>query len=381
MYFDFSILLYFLVFFVGLVGVIKIAYSESVRRKAIGIGQTNNDKEPVVFALLLFGMIIFIMGTRSFYGDTIGYAVNFDTDEVGSLGEVFDALRNDDGTTMFDVISAFIKIYISDKAQWFLFIIAAVTGILIAIPYRKYSDNIVLTVFLFIASGNAVWMANGIRQFLAVAITFFASVFLVKKKIIPFMLMVLIAYSIHSSALLMVPIYFIVTQKPWTNKSILMIITAVIVGAVLAPTMISENADTELLLGGVGIPRVAFMSLPVALIIWKKDEIKKKTNPMIDICINMALLTCGFFIIGMFTSGIYVGRIPIYFSLYNWILVPWVMKNCLTDREKPLFYYLTVIAFLFFYYVEVKDGLFESQMLGIYNTKVPEVEREKLDFF
>ena len=84
----------------------------------------------------------------------------------------------------------------------------------------------------------------------------------------------------------------------------------------------------------------------------------------------MSLIASGLYVISKIaSSGILLGRLPIYFSMYNLILLPWLLKNIFKEREKNLIYYIMIVCyFSFFYYqmVVTWGGLgYGSEILNI----------------
>ena len=67
----------------------------------------------------------------------------------------------------------------------------------------------------------------------------------------------------------------------------------------------------------------------------------------------MSIVSVGFYVVSMFTSGIFIGRLPIYFSLYSYILLPWEIDNMFTKRSARLVYVMTICAYLAFYYYQM----------------------------
>ena len=49
--------------------------------------------------------------------------------------------------------------------------------------------------------------------------------------------------------------------------------------------------------------------------------IAQKNNAFINICVNMSVICVGIYFLVIFTSGVLVGRLPVYFELYNIISV------------------------------------------------------------
>ena len=68
----------------------------------------------------------------------------------------------------------------------------------------------------------------------------------------------------------------------------------------------------------------------------------------------MSLIASGLYIISNIArSGVLLGRLPIYFSMYNLILLPWLLKNIFEDREKDLIYYIMILCYFGFFYYQM----------------------------
>ena len=121
-------------------------------------------------------------------------------------------------------MSIILKTIFGDDVTRYLFLIALIQGVIILNFFRKYSNNYILSIFLFIASSDYIsWMFNGIRQFMAVVIILLAVPLLLKKKWIWSALFILLASTMHQSALIMIPIIFIVQGKAWNKKTLVLI--------------------------------------------------------------------------------------------------------------------------------------------------------------
>ena len=121
--------------------------------------------------------------------------------------------------------------YINNKyILIYLFIISLLLNIIfhglsLLFVYRKYSPEYLVSIFLFIASADYIsWMFNGIRQFTAVTLIFAATTLILKKKYLPVLLIVLLASTVHQSALLMIPFILIAYGKAWNKKTLLFVL-------------------------------------------------------------------------------------------------------------------------------------------------------------
>lgn len=94
------------------------------------------------------------------------------------------------------------------------FLILAPTGYVIA----KYSKNVWLSCHLYLCLTFYYSSMNFIRQTMAATILFVAYRWFIERKTIPFMIMILLASTIHGSVLLMIPIYLIIAYVKPTTK-------------------------------------------------------------------------------------------------------------------------------------------------------------------
>ena len=67
----------------------------------------------------------------------------------------------------------------------------------------------------------------------------------------------------------------------------------------------------------------------------------------------MSIITAGIYVISMVTSGIYIGRLPIYTSLFNYILLPWELDEMFSFSTRKLMYMIMILSYMVFYYVQM----------------------------
>ncbi len=178
--------------------------------------------------LVIFPYLIWTGFRSDTYGDTSTYRSTFlaAPDQFSSLIQYVSEASKDKGFAAFTVI---FKSIFSSSDILFFFVIAAIQLVIFALICRKYSSNYWISIFLFVSSTEYMsWCHNGMRQFLAVSIIFAGFPLLLKKKYVPLIILILIASTLHGSALLMLPIIFIVQGKAWNNKTLLCIFVAII---------------------------------------------------------------------------------------------------------------------------------------------------------
>ena len=83
----------------------------------------------------------------------------------------------------------------------------------------------------------------------------------------------------------------------------------------------------------------------------RRKKIPDDVPNIIGVCINMSLITMGLYVLSMFTSGIYIGRMPIYFSLFNYILLPWEIQTFFPENKSTMNYAM-IGGYLAFYIIQ-----------------------------
>lgn len=107
---------------------------------------------------------------------------------------------------------------ISMEPQVYLAMMVLLANLMIYPTYKRLCVDVSLTVVLFCTMSTFVMMFSGIRQMLAIGIGFIAYGFTRQKKPLPFLLMCLLAFSLHTSAFLLALMYPVYHAKI-TRKS------------------------------------------------------------------------------------------------------------------------------------------------------------------
>ena len=335
------------------------------KREEIVLGEKELRWRPVAAILLIAPYIIWSGFRGNYYGDTGLYRSLFREapSTFGQIGGYLNIINKDKG---FTALTAIIKVIIGNHPVIFFLIIATIQMLCIALVYRRYSDDYWFSIFFFVAATDYMsWMHNGTRQFLAVAIIFAATPLILKRKYIWVILIILFASLFHLSALIMIPILFITAGDAWNWKLWIAILLTVIVlifinqftswlDYLLSDTQYANMVSdwTEWEDNGTNPIRVLVYAIPTILSILGRRWIIEADSPIINLSVGMSLISTLIYIVSIFTSGIFIGRIPIYMSLYSTgILLPWLLNNIFTDRSRSFVKVMAVVLFsLFFYY-------------------------------
>lgn len=349
----------FIPLWVGLMAVIATLNKNTTKIKIVDgteIAQTN-----IIFAIITFLPIFFTVSMGDVLGDTWNYIQGYK--QVPASFADIDWSAKGPG---FNFIEVCIKKIFGNNVEAFRIIIALIQSIPIVLIFRRYSSEYLMAMFLFVATASyTAWMMNGLRQFTAAVIIFAATPLLVKKKYVPLIIIILFASTIHNTALIMLPVIFIVQGKAWNKRTVFFIIAAVIgmyvfsnnvgvfdsaiesVGLDYSISAAHESGDT-----GTGVPRVLVNCVPMIIALIYRNKIDEN-NKFINICVNMSVITSGLYLISMVTSGILVGRLPGYTSLYNMILLPYLIKNVFNEKDSKIVTIAMVLLYIIYYWYQM----------------------------
>ena len=320
-----------------------------------------------LFAVIVIMPLIFIAGFRpDLFGDTGAYILHYDY-APDSLDELYDYVFTRDKDKGFYFILAIIKIFITKDPHVFFTIIAAFQAIVLVSVYRYYSSDLILPLFLFVASADYItWMFNGIRQFTAAMIYFAFVPLLLKKKYVPLILVILFTSLFHQSALILIPVIFIVQGKAWNKRTLtfiaLVIIAIVFVGSFtgimdnsLQNTQYKNVVTDYTSMGDDGTHpiRALVYSIPTLIALYGRKRIAESNSKLLNICVNMSIVSTGLYFVSVFTSGMFLGRLPMYCSLFNYILLPMELNLIFEEDMRKIIKLATIVLYLAYYVFQV----------------------------
>ena len=177
-------------------------------------------------------------------------------------------------------------------------------------------------------------------------------------------------YFIHSTAIILIPIYFIANMKNWGwgITSCILVTMAVVL---LFPSKVNtwiDNAFTnygylEAVEGddGANILRVVVALVPSILAFLYRKKIREYNNNFVNVMVNFSLITAGLYAIANVSSGIYIGRLPIYTETFNILLLPFIIHKIAPKKDKPILYFCCMLGYFLFFHLQARGG-------GIYYT-------------
>lgn len=309
-------------------------------RPAINANSSIRQSKLWVYLPMMY--IIFWTGIRTQFVDTAAYIRTYSDIPVTSFRSIIEYAKSYNKDQLFYFASGVFKYVFGDNYHFWLFAIALLCGLCVVKQIYKHSDSPFFSLFLFMTMSVFTWMMNGIRQFIVVAIMFALSDWIIdNNKRWLYLLVVGMLSFVHSSALYALPFIVIVMfSKPWDWKMLLLAVGVAIAIAnadrfvdVLTETVAQDYAETFDDSGGSNIIRTIVALVPVVISIAARRIIKNKDDKYLNLCVNMSFVCALLYALSSYTNGILVGRMPMYFQVYNLILLPWLIKHCFTSRD------------------------------------------------
>lgn len=320
-----------------------------------GLGQPLPNPIAVVFPLVFY---VAFSGLRKTIGDTFFYMYSFEKlpdENVLDFTSIFKG-------QLFGFLQNFIRNQ-TDDPQALIFVSSAISLVTAIIVLYIYSSPFDLALFLFVAYGYLGGSMDGMRQYMAAGLLICGTRFLFSRKrgaFFKYAVFVLLAYCMHTSALIMLPIFFVVRREAWKKSSYLLILMSVVLVVcfdsilpsflnALENTTYSQYASNGWFTsgdqGGSSLLRVAVSAAPVVVAYLNKARMKM-LGFIGDILVNMAFINVAINIVALYNW--LFARFAIYLMLYYIIFTAWVVCYAVKPRERAI--YTTGTVILYFLY-------------------------------
>ena len=242
---------------------------------------------------------------------------------------------------------------------WSLFFIIALISVLSNLfVINKLSENIILSVFIYVSLATYLFLFNGARQAIAASIISVALIYLVEKKLLKYIIVVLIASSFHSTAIIMVPFYFLLNFKyskinltiyaigSFVSLYYLSLFLSVFDSSTFERYIAYEDRNAT---GGFTLAIFYFINSFVLLIL--RSKIPKEKLLKYDIFLNMCVFSALVYVVVVLTaSDVNFLRISLYFSMGYILIWPIVFKS-ISFFKIRIFQFAFITIHLLFYYV------------------------------
>lgn len=316
------------------------------------------DVKAVLYALVGC-LLVMVAGLRYNVGtDYLQYASNYST-----------YVNQDIRWNAQPALSIIAKIshYIHDDyATWFL-IMALLTVLPVLIAIKRNSDTsaeVCVAIIMYILLGCWHFSFNIVKQSVAASFLLLGVDALFKKDFKKWSVYCLLGSMFHITALLMIPIYFIVTRKLTKKLFAVMVAIALVVNFSYdrlftlisflkqGEGIISSNSATAN--NSVNILRILVHCAPVFFHYFACKE-KKDDDTQFNVLLNMSILNATLNIASM--NSIYFNRFCVFTNIFNILLYPKLFKRTKYVWITPCIY---LLYFLFWTYDIYKSSTLVS---------------------
>jgi hypothetical protein len=348
------------------------------------------DKETTyVRWITIFGFTVFL-GLRGFvYTDWMMYYPLFDklpTIWDGGLTSVLTSDFSEDFVTDVSMGKAglelgfiyFTVIFKSLIPNYFAFIFinSFIDVLLLDIFFRKYSNYYVLSFILFIAFGGLGMEFNLLRNMKSFLFFLLSLKYVQERRFLPFVLLNLAGYLFHSSALVFIPLYFIL-HKEWPKwlvwsifiagnilfllhikylQPITLAVADLMGGRMAVKAKLYFVSDFYSQAYGLGIGYIERVCTFIVFILFQKKL--KALNPFNVIFINVYLL---YFIIYFFFAELMVAveRLSLLFVFGYWVIYPAVL-SIIKEYSNKLIMIVLLIGYSILKVAQVNSNIFSK---------------------
>ena len=330
-------------------------------------------KKYILVTLILFSLIAFrdiSVGT-----DTENYINIFNSMSENPILIIINNIFNVQivfSEILFGVYVFLLKL-LQIKARGFIILSAAISIFIIMKFYYEHSRDDFITIFTFITIGSYIFFFSAIRQGIAIALVAIAYSYLFKRKIYKYFIIVLLATGFHATAIIMIPIYFIIVYRPKLGDisiSILILSSSFILKKILYFILIHSNVSSRLTQYQDSLKVIKTNYLLVLMYIGilffyllkKKIEKIKKIDKNIKEIFLLFILGVGILIISL--ENTMISRFAMYLLIGLPILMSYFISNVKNKRMRLILKgYCILIEILFFYYTV------PNSVYGIFNYK------------
>ncbi len=340
-----------------------ISFSVAVfaeKRPSPRLGGLGYPKPNIIAFILPAVMFTTYSGLRQLCGDTYYYIFSYkllpDNMEMPKF--------NFGGNQMFEILQWLFR-RVTDDAQPFIFICSVISLVPVIYILYKYSYPFDISLFLFVTTGYFSLSMNGMRQYVAAGILVLGTKYFLSEKKgawYKFIIVALIAYLFHSSALIMIPLFFIARRRAWTPLTFIIITASVFFFMMfqdLLPSLLGVIEDTAYNRyvengwftsgqeGGSSISRVIVMAVPVVLSYMARGRMAMLGKKG-DILANIAVINFAISIIAL-NNWIFT-RFSIYLGTYMIILIAWVITQGFSEKSAKYVYLMSIVLYCFYFY-------------------------------
>lgn len=339
-----------------------LSEKNSLKKKDDLGGSRYTKKDWLLYVIMAAAMAVFV-GLRTSGNDTFAYKHSYELLPTGWNNLSTIDWKSLAGAPGHQAVNIILKT-LGFTTQDYLMVYSLFTVSVYLWFIRKYTNNILFSVFLFFTMGVYTFTMAAIKQTAAVAFLLIATDKAIRKKYFGFALFVVIAMLFHPYSFIYLIIPFL-DFVPWTKKTFFFLTGTVFIASafnfLLEPLLditgaLGSGYTAEELTGeGVNVFRVLVVWVPALLSFIVRPHFYQKNDRAANIVINASMINAMVMFVGLFGTANYFARLANYFLIFQAIALPIILDTLDKNSKDVLtlgavagysgyFYYGTVLA-------------------------------------
>jgi len=261
----------------------------------------------------------------------------------------------------YAVLNSIFRTITSNIQLLFLFI-AFITNLMLFKSIKKYSDHIIVSLLIYYSTIYFVLDLSGIRQCIALNIFLISLDSIYKKEFLKYILLIILATLFHTTALFLIPMYFLLNRKFKNVVYIIFIIIGVLISFIqitwllfiinsftgffqldaITSKLISYSYRGDTRNFGIGF---VFNILLFVFYLIKRNKLE--SNKMFTIFLNSYMMSF-FFYYYTWELSEFSSRFRLYFFIANIFLLSYLI-DIYNEKLKRHLLFLFIISFSIFY--------------------------------
>lgn len=298
--------------------------------------------------LIISFYLVFSVGLRS---QTIGidspsYVDFFEKSSLFSLQELFYRTNTEWGFLLINKYLSFWKI-----PYGIFFLVVSVVSIIPVMQYIYRDSKYPLLSLIIYFSIVYPWTYSAMRQCMAIGLTTFSIKFIKNRRFFLFLLVVLLASSIHKTAIIFLPMYF--TNRIPFNKKMVFIVLAVCCLVLAYRSVVGEWMtkyarilyEVDSTTGGIRYTLILFVTLFMSIFLFSRIQ---RNEPDIVPEFYAVMILPFLFRISSFNPVVY--RLTWYFEVLSFVFIPNYLSLIRTRwiRISGILVYMVLYIYLMF---------------------------------
>lgn len=318
--------------------------------------QYHNHKNYLIIA---GSAVALMMGLRTQYTgstDTYVYMNLFKEMAVYKDFETFYKLNLSDTKFIFSETGFHLLVWYLTEAFDDAQILVFVTSVFITFStcyfiYKNTSD-VPLGLLIYVCFGLFTFNMNGMRQAMAMSVCLFAYEFVKKRKLIPFILVVLLGMQFHRTAICFMAIYILPTLKKGKINTFLYLCGMVVFMLTMDWFIETFNSfsgkeyevENQADSGGISVVLIYMMSMALAFLAYAKLEDREVQSQFFCVVLGFVCYISRYF------SNIIMERVSYYFFYFTILLIPNLIEHLDKKEGQIVKILLCAGAILLFWY-------------------------------